>query len=89
LNKQVFESYMQRAVAMRLSPAQITADCLAGYMRGLRLAYHGERSGSAADHEVWLGLIGSADLSCDALGRGYRAGLAGETMILHESWWLG
>jgi len=44
-------------------------------MRGLRRAYYGDKYGSAAEHDLWLSLAGDLDLSRDARGRGYRAGL--------------
>jgi hypothetical protein len=48
---------------------------LAGYMRGLRRAYHGERFGTEDEHTRWLSLAG--DPRREAMGRGYRDGLAG------------
>ena len=44
-------------------------------MRGLRRAHHGERFGTQAEHEMWLGAVESSDPQRAALGRGYRAGL--------------
>lgn len=64
-----FESLMRRA---RL----LSSDYGAGYQRGLRRHFHGERFGTAEEHEQWsrLGLDGDHRTE---LGRGYRDGFAG------------
>ena len=58
-----------------------------GYMRGLRRAHHGERFGTAAEHELWLAAAESSDPVRADLGRGYRAGLMGgaDTVIASDS----
>lgn len=67
---------MRRADTLRrVEPDPIRAEWFAGYMRGLRRAHHGERFGSATEHDLWLSAADSADPSRAALGRGYRAGL--------------
>ena len=71
-----FQSLMRRADTLRrVEPDPILAEWWRGYMRGLRRAHHGERFGSAAEHELWLSAADSADLQRAALGRGYIAGL--------------
>ena len=47
----------------------------AGYIRGLRRAYHGENFGTSEEHELWLSLSGDDDESRRDRGQGYRAGL--------------
>lgn len=49
-----------------------------GYRRGLRRAQHGDRFGSAEEHERWLSAATSDDPARAALGRGYRAGLTAD-----------
>ena len=46
-----------------------------GYQRGIRRHFHGKIFGTEAEHEQWM-KRGSEDCR-DALGRGYRRGLAG------------
>ena len=69
MNEEKFQTLMRRA---RL----LTSDYGAGYQRGLRRHYHGERFGTAEEHALWsrLGLDGDTR---EELGRGYRDGLAG------------
>jgi len=73
-----FESLMRRADNMRRH-TDLSNPCefgwWTGYMRGLRRAHHGERFGTAAEHEMWLSASDADDPSQAALGRGYRAGL--------------
>ena len=52
-------------------------DYWAGYQRGLRRAFHGERFGTDAEHQLWLSL--SDDRA--ELGRGYRDGLTAGGMM--------
>lgn len=71
-----FASLMRRADTMRrLSYDPIESDWWDGYMRGLRRAHHGERFGTAAEHELWLSASESTYPSRAALGRGYASGL--------------
>ena len=67
---------MRRADTLRrLASEPINESWWTGYMRGLRRAHHGERFGTAAEHELWLAASESSDPSRAALGRGYAAGL--------------
>lgn len=71
-----FASLMRRADTLRrVEPDPIRAEWWAGYMRGLRRAHHGEKFGTAVEHELWMSAIDSPDPLRSALGRGYRAGL--------------
>jgi len=71
-----FQSLLRRAdTCRRLEADSLRVDWWGGYMRGLRRAYYGDKYGSAAEHDLWLSLAGDLDLSRDARGRGYRAGL--------------
>lgn len=47
----------------------------AGYIRGLRRAYHGESFGTQEEHEKWLSLVNDADENRQETGQGYRDGL--------------
>ena len=50
----------------------------AGYIRGLRRLYHGEKFGTAAEHESWFGIDADEyDMTRRSRGEGYRAGFAG------------
>jgi len=53
----------------------IKADWWAGYIRGLRRAYHGERFGTEAEHQAHLDAASSNNELRAAHGRGYAAGL--------------
>lgn len=62
-------------------------DYLLGYQRGLRRHYHGEKFGTAEEHELWLSLSEEQDDKVrQARGRGYRAGLAGTPIEKTEAW---
>lgn len=77
-----FASLMRRADTLRrVEPDPVRSEWWVGYMRGLRRAHHGESFGSQAEHDLWLSLVGDPDLSRDARGRGYRAGL---TLTMRE-----
>jgi|WetSurMetagenome_2_1015567.scaffolds.fasta_scaffold1181704_1 hypothetical protein len=84
MTEQEFQSELTRAKAMYGSakePAE--ADYWDGYQRGLRRLFHGERFGTARQHELWLALAGDANPSQAARGRGYRDGLlfGGDTVV--------
>jgi hypothetical protein len=71
-----FQSEMRRAeTRRRLATDPTEAEYFAGFIRGLRRAYHGERFGTAAEHALWLTLADDVDESRAAEGRGYRDGL--------------
>lgn len=78
-----FASLLRRADTCRRAESHpIRQAWWVGYMRGLRRAHHGERFGSAAEHEMWLSASESPDDGRSALGAGYRAGL---TLEFHNS----
>lgn len=52
-------------------------DYAAGYQRGLRRHYHGERYGTDEEHEKFMRLGLDGDYR-EELGRGYRDGFAGK-----------
>ena len=81
MNEATFQSEMRRAEALRrLSADPMEGEYYAGYIRGLRRAYHGEQFGTAAEHELWLSLADDqADEARAARGRGYRDALAGKS----------
>lgn len=54
----------------------LDSDYGAGYMRGLRRRFHGEKFGTIEEHEKWKNLGRNGDPRLE-LGRGYRDGLAG------------
>lgn len=57
------------------SQAKVLGNYGAGYLRGLRRHYHGERFGTAEEHAKWLSL-GDSDQQLDE-GKGYCDGFAG------------
>ncbi|MFB3901921.1 MAG: hypothetical protein ACE15E_00570 [Acidobacteriota bacterium] len=80
MRRAAFESRMSFATAMnRLQPER--ADYWAGYMRGLRRAFHGRAFGTDAEHRLWLSLIGREDSQGRERGLGYRDGLTGKEVL--------
>jgi hypothetical protein len=76
MTDQQFQAELSRAKTMQGDATDpIEADYWAGYQRGLRRAFHGERFGTARQHEEWLSLVNDDDQSRAARGRGYRDGL--------------
>ena len=74
-----FKSLMRRADTLRRAESDPARDAWwTGYIRGLRRAHHGDRFGTEAEHEMWIGTIDSPDPQRNALGLGYRAGLSME-----------
>ena len=53
----------------------VNADYWAGYERGLRRAYHGDKFGTVEEHNLWLYLKSDVDESRRLRGLGYRDGL--------------
>jgi len=74
-----FKSELTKADTMRRIGAEPGADYWCGYMRGMRRGYHGERFGTAEEHELHLAAVDSEDDTRRELGRGYRDGLAKAT----------
>ena len=48
----------------------------AGYVRGLRRRYHGDKFGTKEDHDRWMGYIN--DKGRTIMGCGYQDGFAGK-----------
>jgi hypothetical protein len=46
-----------------------------GYMRGLRLAYHGKSLETQEEHKKWMELINDIDEVKREMGKGYRDGI--------------
>lgn len=46
-----------------------------GYMRGLRLAYHGKEFETQEEHRKWMALVDDTDEIKREMGKGYRDGL--------------
>jgi hypothetical protein len=77
MTEQKFRSEMRRAEAMRKTcDDPHMALYWAGYIRGLRRAYHGKKFGTPEEHALWLAAATSEDKSRKQRGRGYRDGLA-------------
>jgi hypothetical protein len=76
MTEQKFKSEMRRAETMRGLADPMMAEYWAGYIRGLRRAYHGEKFGEPGEHEKWLSAANSRDESRKQRGRGYKDGLA-------------
>jgi len=76
MTEQKFKSEMRRAETMRGLSDPMMAEYWAGYIRGLRRAYHGEKFGTNDEHTKWLSAANSRDESRKQRGRGYKDGLA-------------
>jgi hypothetical protein len=76
MTEQKFKSEMRRAETMRGLADPMMAEYWAGYIRGLRRAYHGDKFGTAEEHATWLSAANSRDESRKQRGRGYRDGLS-------------
>jgi len=46
-----------------------------GYMRGLRLAYHGKQFETQEEHNKWMAMIYDTDEVKREMGKGYRDGI--------------
>ncbi|MGD9577528.1 MAG: hypothetical protein AB7Y74_04690 [Syntrophorhabdus sp.] len=46
-----------------------------GYMRGLRLAYHGKQLETQEEHNKWMAMIYDPDEVKREMGKGYRDGM--------------
>lgn len=68
------------AAAQSLSAISEYAPFLAGYMYGLKCHFHGEAFAAQQEHGMYLALVDDPDPARAAMGRGYRAGLAGKTV---------
>jgi hypothetical protein len=76
MTEQKFKSEMRRAEVMRGMAEPMMAEYYAGYIRGLRRAYHGDDFGTLEEHDLWIEAINSVDESRKQRGIGYRDGLA-------------
>lgn len=63
-----------------LSTDPLEAEFWTGYQRGLRRHYHGEKFGSAGEHNVWSALFDDPDPIRKMRGLGYRIGFAGQVI---------
>jgi len=66
MNQQKFDTFMAAAQTL-------PEDYAKGYQRGLRRYFHGEKFGTTAEHEQWVGMDGHRQ----EMGDGYRDGFAG------------
>lgn len=64
----------------RLTEEPLVADFWAGFIRGTRRHYHGERFGTDEEHALWMAAAESDDESRRRRGIGYRAGIAGKDL---------
>lgn len=78
MTEQKFKSEMRRAETMRRDADPDRSEYWAGYIRGLRRAYHGKKFGAAEEHALWLSLVDRDDDRSKQRGQGYRDGLAFE-----------
>ena len=76
MTQQEFESKMLQAKTMHDLGER--PDYHAGYMRGLRRAYHGENFGTDEEHVKWMSLTEDRDEERRERGRGYQDGLEGK-----------
>jgi len=79
MDNSTFKNWMLRADTLRgVSLDPDDAEFWAGYMRGLRRLYHGEKFGTATEHDLWFGIDADEyDMTRRSRGEGYRAGFAG------------
>jgi hypothetical protein len=79
MDNSTFKDWMLRADTLRrVSLHSDDAEFWAGYMRGLRRLYHGEKFGTEDDHQSWMNIERDEyDLTRRSKGEGYRAGFAG------------
>jgi hypothetical protein len=75
MTEQKFKSEMRRADEMRRFINPDRAEYWAGYIRGLRRAYHGEKFGTSEEHKLWMDVTDSQDQIRQQRGMGYRDGL--------------
>jgi hypothetical protein len=78
MTEQKFKSEMRRAETMRRDAEPERAEYWAGYIRGLRRAYHGENFGTEAEHKRWISCVNDRDEQHKQRGQGYLDGLAFE-----------
>jgi hypothetical protein len=74
MDESTFKSTMFYAEVMRSTENR--PDYWAGYRRGLRRAYHGDRFGTEEEHILWSSLADSDDRQRSECGLGYLDGLA-------------
>ena len=68
------EQHRRQRVKTFSSPVDRTA-YWKGYMRGLRLAYHGKKFECREEHRKWMELVNDSDEVKRDMGRGYRDGI--------------
>lgn len=85
MTEQEFKSEMLRAETMRCIIEPDRSEYWAGYIRGLRRTYHGEKFGTADEHTLWMAAIDSPDESRKHRGQGYRDGLSFEEIFSRMS----
>jgi hypothetical protein len=78
MTEQKFKSEMRRAETMRRDAEPERSEYWAGYIRGLRRAYHGDNFGTEAEHKRWVSCVNDRDEQHKQRGQGYRDGLAFE-----------
>jgi hypothetical protein len=76
MTEQKFKSEMRRAETIRRAAEPERAEYWAGYIRGLRRAYHGKKFGTAEEHKLWMDAADSSDEMRKQRGLGYRDGIA-------------
>ncbi|MBW2544189.1 MAG: hypothetical protein JRD43_01695 [Deltaproteobacteria bacterium] len=81
MTEQHFQHAMGAAETFtRLAEKPAVADFWAGYIRGTRRRYHGEKFGTDEEHALWLEAVNSDDQSRQRRGAGYRAGYTGASI---------
>ena len=69
MDEQTFNAKIYHAEVMR--DISDRPDYWAGYCRGLRRAFHGERFGTEEEHVLWSSFYELPDEQCRERGRGY------------------
>ena len=74
----------------RLAQEPLVQDFWSGYLQGTRRRYHGEKFGTAEEHDLWMAAVTSEDESRQRQGQGYAAGFTGASievaMTAAEKW---
>lgn len=79
MSQKEFEHNAQGAKTMAsISGEPHNQDYWAGYLRGLRRNYHGEKFGTVTEHNLWMNTLNETHGEQRShRGKGYQAGYAG------------
>lgn len=76
MNEQKYKTQLRNAEEMRrITEDPLMSEYWAGYARGLRRGYHGDKFGTEEEHNTWSALVESKDKARQSKGRGYIDGI--------------